>query len=165
MDDSIDPAQLQPSAHRARIQDEEQVRRWYAEGRTYTWMSDEYERRYNITTTPTFWSYHRRRRGWSRRIVRDDALIPWPITPQHRWHFYFAVLRMEARRRAGASLAKADVSRLEVVKHELAERDLVVAYDPQTEEGFSLVPRRPGIDHDLIREPDDRQRRTIRPPG
>lgn len=61
---------------------------------------------------------------------------------------------MEARRRAGAELVEADEARLTVFKQQLAEHDLVVAYDPGTEEGFSAVPRRPGIDHDLIREPD-----------
>ena len=36
----------------------------------------------------------------------------------------------------------------------MAEGDLVLDYDPSTEEGFGYVARRPGLDLDLIREPD-----------
>jgi hypothetical protein len=75
------------------IQDEDEVIRWFSEGRTYAWMSEEYERRYNITTAASVWADFRRRKGPSRRVV------------------------------------------------------------PDTEQGFCYVPRRPGIDLDLIREP------------
>lgn len=160
MDDSIDFSSLQPAAHPPRVQDEDEVRRWFGEGRSYSWMSEEYERRYNITTVPTFWGNLRRRWGLPRRVSRDDALIPWAIAGQHRWHYYVAILRMESRRRMGAGLTETDEARIEVFKQQLAKHDLVVAYDPDTEEGFSAVPRRPGIDHDLIREPDDRERGT-----
>jgi len=36
---------------------------------------------------------------------------------------------------------------------ELAGRGLVVHYDADTEQGVCYVPRRPGVDLDLIREP------------
>jgi hypothetical protein len=63
-------------------------------------------------------------------------------------------LRCEERRRAGHRLDLQMEARLRRWRHELELRGLVVDYDPGSEEGFVLVPRRQGVDHDLIREPD-----------
>lgn len=60
---------------------------------------------------------------------------------------------MESRRRAGVSLTDMELARLEAFNDKLAKADLVIAYDPDTEEGFVFVPRRTGIDLDMIREP------------
>ncbi|MBO3103471.1 hypothetical protein [Cellulomonas fengjieae] len=134
------------------IQDEAEVIRWFEEGRTYAWMSQEYERKYNIETVPSLWGSFRRRKGLARRITRDHHVIPWPVREEHRWNYILALLRMEARRRAGATLSDADAGRLERFRVQLAESGLVVHYDAETAEGFHCVPRRPGIDQDLIRE-------------
>ena len=66
------------------IQDEDEVIRWFSEGRTYAWMSEEYERRYNITTTASVWADFRRRKGLSRRVVPDTGLVPWHVEEVHR---------------------------------------------------------------------------------
>ena len=67
-----------------KIQDEGEVRRWFAEGRTYRWMCDEYLRKYNIETVQSMWGNIRRKWGLPRRITRDDDLIPWLILEKHR---------------------------------------------------------------------------------
>ncbi|WP_263729944.1 hypothetical protein [Cellulomonas sp. SG140] len=138
----------------SKIVDEGEVIRWFNEGRTYAWMSQEYERKYNIQTVPSMWGNFRRRKGLTRRIVRDDNLIPWHVLEKHRWSYDLAVLRMEARKRAGATLSPDDERRLELWHQRLAEGDLVLHYDPDTEEGFFYVPRRKGVDLDVIREPE-----------
>ena len=136
----------------SKIQDDGEVRRWFAEGRTYRWMCDEYLRKYNIETVPSLWGNYRRRRGLTRRITRDDNLIPWLVTEKHRWAYPLAMLRVEARRRAGREIREVDLARLEPWKQDLVEGGLVVHYDPDTEQGFFYVPARPE-DADLIRVP------------
>lgn len=134
------------------IQDEGEVKRWFDEGRTYQWMCDEYLRKYNIQRSVSSWSMYRRRKGWTRRITRDDNLIPWLVKKEHRWDYLLAMLRVEGRRRAGREIRDVDLPRLAAFRRDLIERDLVVHYDPDTEEGFFSVPARPE-DTDLIRKP------------
>ncbi|QYW07876.1 immunity repressor [Streptomyces phage RedBear] len=135
-----------------KIQDEGEVLRWFEEGRTYDWMVEEYKRKYNIETVPSLWGNFRRRRGLPRRIVRDDDLIPWHINEEHRWLYPLAMLRVEARLRAGAKVTDLEMSRVTSWKNMLEEEGAVVHYDPDTEDGFFYVPRQPG-DDDLIHKP------------
>ncbi|WP_353707252.1 hypothetical protein ABRQ22_14695 [Cellulosimicrobium sp. ES-005] len=143
----------------SKIQNETEVRRWFEEGRSYAWMVEEYERKYNISTTPSLWANYRRRKGLEPRLVRDEALIPWRVAPEHRWAYPLALLRIEARRRAGAEISANDEGRLARFKETLADGDLVVHYDPDTEEGFFLIPREPG-DKDMIHEPQRHRARA-----
>lgn len=137
----------------SKIQDEAEVVRWIEDGKTYQWMAQEYERKYNIEATPTMFSNFRARRGLSRRITRNDELIPWEVKREHRWSYPLAMLRKEARRRAGKPLTDGDAARLASWKAHLLEEGAVVHYEPETEEGWFLVPRRMGTDTDLIRRP------------
>jgi hypothetical protein len=137
----------------SQIQDEAEVIRWFEQGRTDVWMSQEYERQYNIVVTPSLWVSFRRRKGLARRVVLDVDLIPWTVQERHRWAYGMALLRLEARTRAGGAISPSDVRRLESWRTRLAEADLVVHYDPDTEGGFCYVPRRKGVDLDVIREP------------
>lgn len=138
----------------SKIQDEAEILRWFDEGRTYQWMQQEYLRKYNITTGLSMWSNFRRRRGLDRRIVRNDDLIPWEVREQHRWRHAIRMLRAVARKRQGKVLDVATAEALEPWLRGLASRDAVVHYDPDTDDGFHYVARRPGVDLDLIREPD-----------
>lgn len=135
-----------------KIQDEQEVIRWFEEGKTYRWMIDEYKRKYNIETVPSMWGNFRRRRGLDRRITRDDDLIPWFVKEEHRWLYPLAMLRLEARLRDGRKLSDPDKARLDSWKEMLTEQDAVVHYDLDTEEGFFYVPRQAG-DDDLIHRP------------
>ncbi|MFF3249749.1 hypothetical protein ACFYWP_01795 [Actinacidiphila glaucinigra] len=135
-----------------KIQNEQEVIRWFEEGKTYQWMIDEYKRKYGIETVPSMWGNFRRRRGLDRRITRDDDLIPWEVKEEHRWKYPVAMLRVEARLRDGRELTDADRARLESWKEMLAEEDAVVHYDPDTEDGFHYIKRQAG-DVDLIHRP------------
>ncbi|QDK03199.1 immunity repressor [Streptomyces phage TuanPN] len=136
-----------------KIQDEGEVLRWFEEGRTYDWMVEEYKRKYNIETVPSLWGNFRRRRGLPRRIVRDDDLIPWLIKEEHRWLYPLAMLRVEARKRAGATVSDLEEKRLQSWREMLEEENAVVHYDPDTEEGFFYILRQPG-DDDIIHKPE-----------
>lgn len=143
----------------SKIVDETEVVRWFEEGRTYAWMVQEYRRKYNIETVPSLWGNFRRRRGLQRRIARDDELIPWFVKEEHRWSYAVRMLRAEARRRSGMELAEPERYRLKVWLTGLERDNLVVHYDPDTDEGFFYVPRE-ADDDDIIRRP--RRKTTMR---
>ncbi|MCK0112414.1 hypothetical protein MWU75_09720 [Ornithinimicrobium sp. F0845] len=85
--------------------------------------------------------------------MTEGDLIPWEVRDQHGWEYPLAMLRVEARRRAGEQLRTIDIERVTGWKRSLQHRGAVVDYDPGTHEGFRYVPRRVGVDLDLIREP------------
>lgn len=137
-----------------KIQNETEVIRWFEEGRTYDWMVKEYRRKYNIETQPSMWGNFRRRRGLARRIVRDDELIPWFVKREHRWDYPILMLRKEARRRAGLEMSAEDLHAVEAWKAGMERDGTVLHYDADTEQGWFYVPRRQGVDLDIIREPE-----------
>lgn len=143
----------------SKIVNEQEVIRWFEEGKTYQWMIDEYKRKYHIDTTAAMWGNFRRRRGLDRRITRDDELIPWAVNVEHRWLYPLSMLRLEARKREGRDLSELEEQRLESWKKMLQEEGVVVHYDPATEEGFFYVPPAKG-DDDLIHKP--KQKTTVR---
>lgn len=138
----------------SKIQDRAEARRWIEEGRTYRWIVEEYRRKYNIETVPSTWAMFRQREGIPRRIVRDENLVPWAIRQEHRWLNPAAMLRNEARRRAGFDLGDERTHELDTWIATLQSEGVVVHYDPDTDQGFFYVPRRQGIDTDLVRVPD-----------
>jgi len=137
-----------------KIQDEQEILRWFKEGRTYAWMSEEYERKYNITVVPSFWSNIRHRWGLPPRAIRDDDMIPWAVKPEHRNATIIRYLRFAARRLAGRPNSPTDEQKLDTFLATLAEANVVVHYDPELEDGFVLVRREPSdaVD-DIIRRP------------
>lgn len=143
----------------SKIVNEQEVIRWFEEGRTYSWMIDEYRRKYNIDTVPSMWGNFRRRRGLDRRINRNDELLPWEIRREHRWLYPAVMLRFEARLRDGMTLNDDQQQRLDNWKARLKEENAVVHYDGDTKEGFFYVPRQAG-DDDLIHRP--RRKTTAR---
>lgn len=138
---------------RTKIVSEQEVRRWFEEGRTYQWMTDEYRRKYNIETGVSMWSNFRHRRGLPRRIARNDDLLPWAVSEKHRWAYPATMLRLEARLREGMELSDESAHRLSLWKQRLDKAGAVVHYDAETDEGWFYVERRDGIDIDLIRTP------------
>jgi hypothetical protein len=136
----------------SKIVNEQEVIRWFEEGKTYQWMVEEYKRKYNIDTKPSMWGNFRRRRGLDARIIRDAELVPWNTKPEHRWKYPLAMLRLVAREKAGYSITDDEQSRLASWKEMLKEEDAVVHYDPDTEEGFHYVRRQEG-DHEYIHQP------------
>ena len=140
-----------------KIRDEQEVIRWIDEGRTYAWMAQQYLEKYGIEVAPTTFSNFRQRMGMEPRKVWNDELVPWYVEEHHRHTHPVMMLRAEARRRAGKPIA--DASRLDSWLASRKQEDTVVHYDPDTEQGFFYVLRRPGVDTDLIRVPDPSVRR------
>ncbi|NUK43204.1 hypothetical protein HRW13_20545 [Streptomyces lunaelactis] len=138
-----------------KIQDKTEVLRWFREKRTYLWMVEQYKTKYNITTTEPMWAAFRRREGIDRRNTRSDNLLPWKLKEEHRHLYPAMMLRTEGRLRAGKTVAETKAKKLASWKQSLEQDNLVVHYDPDTEEGFFYVPREQQ-DTDLIREPKEK---------
>lgn len=83
----------------------------------------------------------------------DEDLVPWVVQPRHRWAYPLSMLRADALLRAGDPLQPIDRRRLASWLANMGDGDLVVNYDPDTDEGFGYSRRRPGIDTDLVRVP------------
>jgi len=139
-----------------KIVDEQEALKWIKQGRTYKWMCETYREKYNIETTPSMWSNFRRRRGIDRRVVWDDQLIPWSIKLEHRYSYAIQMLRKEARRRAGTEISPETEHEVDTWIAGMTRDGTVVHYEPETDQGWFYVPRRPGVDKDLIREPERR---------
>ncbi|MFF4528197.1 hypothetical protein ACFY1P_02895 [Streptomyces sp. NPDC001407] len=135
-----------------KIVDEDEVLRWFREGKTYDWMIQEYKTKYNTETTRAMWSTFRSRKKLPRRNVRNTDLIPWMVKEEHRYAYPVMMLRAEGRRLAGEELTATDKKRLASWKAELEAEKLVVHYDPDTADGWFLIPRAEG-DHELIHPP------------
>jgi len=101
----------------------------------------------------TTFSNLRARRGWPRRNARDAELIPWAIKPEHHFGEPLWALRAEARLRSGMEMRQGALDKLAAWKDRQFHDGLVIHYDPDTEQGWWLVPRREGVDMDMIREP------------
>lgn len=138
----------------SKIQNEQEVLKWFEEGRTYDWMIQTYRDKYNIETSISMWGNFRRRHGLDRRTAWDTDLIPWAINAEHRYSYPILMLRKEARRRAGFELSDQQSHEIDAWLAGMEADGTVLHYEPDTEQGWFYVPRRPGIDKDLIRKPD-----------
>jgi hypothetical protein len=85
---------------------------------------------------------------------RHAGGVPWKLKPQHRHLNAARMLRTIARMDAGMAVGKSLGEQARAWRAGLEDEDSVIAYDPDTEEGFWRVPRRPGIDLGLVREPE-----------
>lgn len=146
----------------SKIVNEQEVIKWFDEGRTYAWMQEQYQEKYGIETRLSMWGNFRRRHGLARRIARNDDLIPWEVKPEHRWDYPIMTLRKEARQREGLELSEEDQRALVAWKAGMERDGSVLHYDPDTEQGWFYVPRREGVDLDLIREPEHKTTRRHR---
>ena len=131
---------------------EDEVLRWFDEGLTYRQMVQRTWDKYHLEIGISAFGNFRRRKGLEARVARDEDLIPWSVKPEHEAHAFLAYLRKEARRRQGYSLTDVEVKRVDNFLRKLAEANVVVHYDPETERGWHLVPRE-AQDTDIIRRP------------
>ena len=85
-----------------------------------------------------------------------ERLLPWHMKPEHRNMSIPRSLRLAERIRKGDAEDMPPYLRQngEGFIRRLEELDAVIHYDPDVEPYWFRVPRRPGIDRGLIREPD-----------
>lgn len=80
--------------------------------------------------------------------------IPWKLLPEHRHMHPAKMLRTQARLDKGLPVGPSLARQCHAWRAALEADGVVVHYDPETDEGFHRVPRRPGIDQWWVREPD-----------
>lgn len=85
---------------------------------------------------------------------RNRGSIPWRLLPQHRHLHAARMLRTQARLEAGMEVGPSLRRQVQTWREGLELEGSVIAYDPETEEGFWRVPRRPGIDVGWVRNPE-----------
>ena len=137
-----------------RIVDVSEVERWFADGWDYPAMAARYRSEYGVETAPWFWDIARRELGLPQPPLDFSALIPWDVAEgTGDWYATPAImLRQEAKRRAGRPLSAHELAQLSAWKEHLEAVGEVVDYDP-ADGGWRYMPRRVGIDTDLIRVP------------
>lgn len=81
--------------------------------------------------------------------------MPWTIREEHQQRYLARMLRAYHRREQGLTNAPPLERMLVTFLRSMEESDAVIHYDPELEEGFVRVKRRPGVDdHPLIRRDD-----------
>lgn len=131
------------------------LHRWIAMGITNNQqLADLCLAEQGIETTRAGISYWRKQNGYPPMRTRNEsteALVPWRVKPEHSNDRRIRALRSEARIREGLPVNAPDLARHHAVFNELRKLKAVVYYDQVN--GFQYVPRREGIDLDVIFDP------------
>ena len=133
-----------------RIPNEDEAVRWIKDGRTYTWIQSEIQRKYEVRIALSTLSDLRHRSGIPRRIQRDVDLIPWAIAKEHRHLYPVQMLRALSRRRAGEPNPARMNEKLDAWLRDREREGTVVHYELPG--GWRYVKRRKA-DKDVIRIP------------
>ena len=80
--------------------------------------------------------------------------VPWALKPEHRHRHAPRMLRSQARLDNGLPIGATLVRQVEQWRAGLQAEDSVIHYDPDTDEGFWRVPRRPSVDTWWVRDPN-----------
>lgn len=129
------------------------VRRLVREGLGNAEIVRRLEREDHISVSPSAISQFRSRHDLPAAPGRHDDLIPWRVKREHASLHAAKCLRWESRRRSGEDLPELAERKLDAFLRRLKEEDAVVHYEPASAEGWWLVPRREGMDGDIIRNP------------
>ena len=118
-------------------------------------IAEQYEKDTGIRVSPNAITMALQRYGLKSNNPREryDDLLPWQLRPEHAMHTEARLLRLEARRRRGKSLSDTELKWLTNWLGYLRDANAVVTYNPDSEQGFFLVPRKDS-DTDVIRRPE-----------
>lgn len=137
----------------AKIPDRMELVRWLRDEGLTNGQALERYRAEGIYMTTSAISMFRRRNGLDMIQAPHDIMSAWAVAAPHRGLYAAKMLRFEGRRRRGEELPAEIAPRLEWWKAKLNADGVVVLYNPDTPEGWHYVPRREGVDLDLISDP------------
>lgn len=137
-----------------RVPDREQMQAYLRRGLTQRQIAERWREDSGLSVTRNAIGMAMKRYGLQplHPQNRYSELIPWRVREEHLRHYDAAMLRLEARRRAGLALDPTWERRLDSWLKLLADTDAVIYYDPETSQGFWHV-RRESQDADIIRLP------------
>ncbi|MFY1688191.1 hypothetical protein [Plantactinospora sp. WMMB782] len=125
-------------------------------GETYESIVDWLKKNHGVSVRQhTISEFRKAQRLPARRGTHAD-LIPWTVRKEHQHLYVPQMLRALGQKRAGKALSEGVAGKLERWLPRV-QGDAVVHYDPDTDQGWFYVPRRPGIDKDVIRVPDEQK--------
>jgi hypothetical protein len=130
------------------------LEKWVEEGLTQQQMVERIYEQDGIEVARSSVAVALTRAGLTDRKRYDDV-IPWRVKLEHSQNHLLNLLRTEARIRRGLPVAPTAEKNLESFKRRAKRDDCVIAYVPESPDGWYLVPRRPApLDRGLIRDPD-----------
>lgn len=145
----------------AKILPDNKMRQWVREGKTNAEIVRLLDTREHITITRQAVSVWKRRAGLDVK-PEPPRRLPWKVREEHRQMSAARVIRNWVRMESGEDIPEVEARRVTYALNELAkvadEREwkhgAVFHYDGDTEEGWFVVARRPGVDTGIYRVPD-----------
>lgn len=125
------------------------------EGLTYKQIAEWVERKTGQRISPASVGAALSRAGKTKVRPRYDKHLPWVVHAQHMHHYAARMLRVMGRRDSGLHVSAEDLRRLDSWLSSLEEAQAVVAYVPDSDEGFYYVDGRPTKDGIPILPPGD----------
>lgn len=117
-----------------------------AEGRTDREMAELWFQQSGELVTPQAINKKVRTFDLRERVESYDDLIPWTVKAEHAGHYLHKLLYAEGHVRRGKPITERWSTSLKNFKDRLQREDAVVAYLPDSPDGFYLVKRRSGDD-------------------
>ena len=121
------------------IPDAQTLRRMVASGMTHQEIADLVGEETGTPVTRGAVSSAISRAGLSAQGRRYDQTLPWRVKIEHSKHYAARMLRLLGRRQQGLTIHPADEARLDAWLDKMSEEGAVVAYIPETEEGFHYM--------------------------
>lgn len=119
------------------------LRLWLNEGLTHQEIADRQTSLTGERVSRSTISAAVSRLGLSKQAPRYDEELPWRVKVQHIKAYPARMLRLLGKRRSGVALTEDESKRLDAWLQLLSDNDAVVAYAPDSEEGFVYVARNP----------------------
>lgn len=123
------------------IPDRTELRRLVREGKTHSDIAEIVYERTGQRVTRGAVSAAISRAGLSTPAHRYSDHLPWRVKIEHSKHYAARMLRLLGRRDNGEELSEGDNARLDAWVAKVEAERVVIAYAPDTEEGFFYVPR------------------------
>lgn len=137
------------------------MRQWVREGKTNAEIVRLLAEREGVSVSRQAISVWKRRAGVE---MKDQPAkgMPWKVKEEHRQLEAARAIRNFNRVRRGDTLPEREQRRLDKAIESLAEiaseqgwkHGAVFHYEPDTDSGWFVVARRPGVDKGIVREPD-----------
>lgn len=121
------------------------IEQWMRSGKTDAEIVRLLVAQENISVTRQAISAWRKRKGMGMKAQPPRAM-PWDLRPEHRAMEPARTIRNFARVQRGETLPAEEQQRLDRALAYLDSVGGVYHYDPSFEEGWFVVPRRPGVD-------------------
>lgn len=126
-------------APKTRTPDKNTLERWRDAGYTQAQMVEMTEKEFGNRVSRSAIAAAMVRYGLSEPVPRHDDFVPWPINPIHAVAQPLKCLRFMGRRHSGRSLNQRETDMLDSWLSQLAERNLIVAYDFDDSLGFYYI--------------------------